>query len=272
MGTSRRTHWAEAADADERAGEREQGPQDIAPSLEADAQTAEVQQPRQAPAPFHQPVVPAEPLARLYATAGDPGRDASGAQGAALLGIVLARVRVQLLRSEAGPARLARRRAGSRRQCTPRAWSRGHLLPRAGPRAESPGDPRAGGTCSRVCRDPPGSARSPLPLLARTLTVSMLARVQSMARSSPSQFRIWRCSASHTPAASQSRSLRQQVGPLPQPSALGSKRQGVPVRRTKMIPPKAARSGMRGRPPLDFGRSLGRRGSMASQRSSGTRD
>jgi hypothetical protein len=107
--------------------------------------------------------------------------------------------------------------------------------------------------------------------LARTLRLSMLARDQSMARSAPSQLRIWRCSAAHTPAACQSRSLRQQVGPLPQPNSFGNSRQGVPVRRTKMIPPKAARSGMRGRPPLGFGCSLGRRGSMASHRSSGTR-
>jgi hypothetical protein len=65
----------------------------------------------------------------------------------------------------------------------------------------------------------------------------MVARVQSIARSSPNQLRIWRCSAAHTPAACQSRSLRQHVGPLPQPNSFGSNRQGVPVRRTKMMRP-----------------------------------
>jgi hypothetical protein len=39
----------------------------------------------------------------------------------------------------------------------------------------------------------------------------------------------------------------------------------------KMIPPRAARSGTRGRPPFGFGGSLGRSGSIAPQRSSDTR-
>ncbi len=110
------------------------------------------------------------------------------------------------------------------------------------------------------------------PLLARTLSESTLARDQSMAASSPSQFNSFVCSRSQTPAACQSRSRLQQVVPLPQPSALGSKRHGHPVRKTKMIPPRAARSETRGRPPLGLGGSAGNNGSIASQRSSWTRD
>src|SRR5918998_1029509 len=45
----------------------------------------------------------------------------------------------------------------------------------------------------------------------------------------------------------------------------------MPVLRTKTMPARAARAGTRGRPPLGLGGSLGRNGSMASQRSSGTR-
>jgi hypothetical protein len=108
--------------------------------------------------------------------------------------------------------------------------------------------------------------RVPAPLFARTLRASTLARDQSTAASSPSQLSNRSWSRSQIPAYCQSRNRRQQVVPLPQPSAEGESRQGRPVRSTKMMPPRATRSGMRGRPPL------GLSGSMASQRSSGPRD
>ena len=110
------------------------------------------------------------------------------------------------------------------------------------------------------------------PLLARTLRLSTLARLQLTAASSPNQLSKVSCSRRKTPASCQSRSRRQQVVPLPQPSSVGSSRQGQPVRRTKMMPSSAARSGKRGRPPLGLGGSRGSSGSIASQRSSGTRD
>ena len=58
---------------------------------------------------------------------------------------------------------------------------------------------------------------------------------------------------SQTPASCQSRSLRQQVMPLPQPISCGRSSHGIPVLSTKTIPVKAARSGLRGRPPLGVG-------------------
>ncbi len=109
------------------------------------------------------------------------------------------------------------------------------------------------------------------PLFARTLRLSTLVRLQSTAASSPSQFKSRSCSASQTPATCQSRRRRQHVVPLPKPSSLGNRRQGQPVRRTKAMPPKAARSGTRGRPPPGLGGCLGSSGSIASQRSSVTR-
>ena len=105
------------------------------------------------------------------------------------------------------------------------------------------------------------------PLLARTLKESRLARLQSMAASSPNQLRSISCNRCQTPACCQSRSRRQQVVPLPHPSAWGTSRQGHPVLNTKMIPSRAARSGTRGRPPFGLGGSLGNSGSMVSQRS-----
>ena len=110
------------------------------------------------------------------------------------------------------------------------------------------------------------------PLLARTLSESTLARLQSLAASSPSQFKSRSCSFCQTPVSCQSRSRRQHVVPLPHPSSFGNKRHGQPVRSAKTMPLRATRSGTRGRPPFGFGGSLGSKGSIASQRSSETRD
>jgi hypothetical protein len=110
------------------------------------------------------------------------------------------------------------------------------------------------------------------PILARTLSESTLALDQSIAASSPSQLSSLESNFSQTPATCQSCSRRQQVVPLPQPNSFGSSRHGQPVRSTNTMPPRAARSGTRGRPPFGFGGSLGCRGSIASQRSSETRN
>jgi hypothetical protein len=106
--------------------------------------------------------------------------------------------------------------------------------------------------------------------LAGTLVESMLARDQSIWSASPRRWRSVRSSRRHTPAACQSRNRRQQVLPLPQPSSAGSRAHGVPVRSTKRIPARAARSATRGRPPRSFGGSGGSRGAMAAHSSSGT--
>jgi hypothetical protein len=53
--------------------------------------------------------------------------------------------------------------------------------------------------------------------------------------------RIW-CILFQTPAFCQSRNLRQQVMPLPQPISLGKYSQPIPVLSTNSIPVKAARS------------------------------
>lgn len=67
------------------------------------------------------------------------------------------------------------------------------------------------------------------------------------------------CKRSHTPAACQSRSLRQHVMPEPQPISRGSISQGMPERSTNKMPHSAWRSETGGRP----GRS-GRRGAERS--------
>jgi len=77
----------------------------------------------------------------------------------------------------------------------------------------------------------------------------MLARDQSSTPAADSSSRTRRCSPSHTPASCHSLSRRQAVCPEPHPSCGGRSRQRQPVIRTNMIPSRANRSGIRGRPP-----------------------
>ncbi len=109
------------------------------------------------------------------------------------------------------------------------------------------------------------------PFLAGMLALSRLALDQSILSASPSRSSSTRCSLSHTAASCQSRSLLQQVMPLPQPISAGSISQGMPLLRTKIIPDRAALSGTLGLPPLGFGGCGGNKGSMISHSSSLTR-
>jgi hypothetical protein len=116
--------------------------------------------------------------------------------------------------------------------------------------------------------------------LARMVSLSKLALDQSILSASPKRLSRTRCSLRHTPAFCQSRSLRQQVTPLPQPISWGSISwgsiswgsisQGRPLLSTKIMPVSAARSATRGRPPFGLGGSVGRSGSIISHSSSVT--
>src|SRR5215210_1966904 len=108
------------------------------------------------------------------------------------------------------------------------------------------------------------------PLLAGMEAESSEARSQSIWSASPRRSRRTRCSLSHTPASCHSRKRRQQVIPDPQPISWGSISQGMPLFSTKTMPVKAARSSMRGLPPWGFGGSGGRSASMVSHKSSVT--
>lgn len=124
-----------------------------------------------------------------------------------------------------------------------------------------------------ICGVAPNSRGLWVPLftpLAATVSLSRLALDQSILSASPRRSSSARWRERHTPASCQSRSLRQQVTPLPQPISWGSISQGKPLLSTKMIPLRVARSGTRGRPPLGLGGSLGRSGSIISHSSSVT--
>jgi SAM-dependent methyltransferase len=66
------------------------------------------------------------------------------------------------------------------------------------------------------------------------------------------------------------RRRQQEVMPDPQLISWGGISQGMPLLRTNRMPLRAARSSMRGLPPLGLGGSSGKRGSITSQSSSGT--
>ena len=106
------------------------------------------------------------------------------------------------------------------------------------------------------------------PLFAATLAESRHALDQSIRSASPRRSSNTRCRRRHTPASCQSRSLRQQVAPEPQPISLGSISQGIPLLRTQTMPARAARSFTRGLPPFGFAGSVGKSGSMISHSSS----
>lgn len=124
-----------------------------------------------------------------------------------------------------------------------------------------------------ICGVRPNSRSLGVPLftpLARTVSESREALDQSILSASPKRLSSSRCSLRHTPTFCQSRSLRQQVTPLPQPISLGSISQGRPLFSTKMMPLRAARSGTRGRPPFGLACSTGRSGSITSHSSADT--
>src|SRR5215212_2387809 len=105
---------------------------------------------------------------------------------------------------------------------------------------------------------------------AGTLAESKDALSQSISSALPSRSnKVW-CSSSHTPASCHSFRRRQQVIPEPQPISLGNISQGIPLLSTNRMPPRAARSSMRGLPPWGLGGSSGSSGSITSQSSSVT--
>ena len=261
----------EESQTDQRTGEVEQALEQIRSPFIAHTQATATEQPGERP--LHHPPMPSQPLAGVDAATGKPRRDAPSTQRAPQGQGVVGLVGVELGRALPRTTRLA---------------------PRAGDGGNGINEPDELGRIVDIGRQEEDGQRETIaihhqvvlgtrlatvgrigaglfaPLLAPMLRLSRLARLQSTAASSPSQLRSRVCNFSQTPGSCQSRSRRQQVVPLPQPSTFGRSRQGQPVRNTKMIPPSAARSGTRGRPPFGLGGSLGNRGSMASHRSSET--
>ena len=101
--------------------------------------------------------------------------------------------------------------------------------------------------------------------------LSMDALLQSSSSAAASRSSKARCRSPSTPAACQSRSLRQHVMPVQPNTPRGSRSQPMPDHRTNTMPSRARRSSHRGRPPFGLGGSSGSSGATAAHSSSLTR-
>jgi hypothetical protein len=116
------------------------------------------------------------------------------------------------------------------------------------------------------------------PRIARNDALSTIARATSSRPRRRSSVSSAAWSRFQTPARCHRTSRRQQVIPDPQPISRGNIRQGMPLRRTKRMPVRTARSGMGVRPAYCRcrGRRFGKSGSIrfhnASSSSSGIPD
>lgn len=238
----------------------------IETTLETNAQFAETGKPCMRALDY--PAIPTEPLFAFYATTGDTGRDATLSQVTPTTGKVVTLVCMQFARALAGLAIQTRHRRNR--------IERGFECHRVVPVGARDRDGQRNASCvyddvpfrpelAPVCRVGAGFLA---PRGLGTLAPSILARSQSIWSCSRNRRSIARCSCSHTPAACQSRSRRQHVMPLPEPSSCGRSSHGMPVCRTYRMPFNAARSStVRRRPPLGDGVNTGIKGSSAAHNS-----
>lgn len=239
---------------------------DIGPALIPHDQAPEATQPGQGA--FDHPTVAAQLLARVNPASRQAWDDVARPTGSPTKRMVVSLVAVEFVRTTPGMTRLAAHR-----------WDRiQHVGQQQAIIAVGRREPYRQG--NSVGLDHNMALRSRLatirwirpgrfaPLLAAMLAESSDARAQSNL-SAPCK-RVsnswWR--RSQTPACCQSRSRRQHVIPLPQPSSWGNISHGMPLFKTKMIPVSAARSLIRGRPPWGLGGSEGSSGATTAHNSS----
>jgi hypothetical protein len=253
---------------DRRAPEREKGLVNVRPFVVTDAEAAELIQPSKGT--LDDPPPPAQAAPVRGATLGQQRHDVTGPEAAPNGGRVVAAIpdhRVRPLpRSPAfavergdrihqrqGFLRVVPIRAGQ----TNREW---HAAPVANQMTLAAALGPIGGI--RPGRSPPYTARME--------QLSTTARDQSIRSSRASQSRSAKWIRSHTPAHCQSRRRRQHVMPDPHPSSCGSICHGMPLRRTKRMPVRHARSDTRGRPPCGRPGRIGKNGSTRSHNESGS--
>jgi len=132
------------------------------------------------------------------------------------------------------------------------------------PRAARPARHKSDDACSCAWPDQWDLDRSGPPQTARTEQLSTTARDQSIWSERARQSSSAKCIRSQTPARCQSRRRSQHVIHDPHPSSCGSICQGIPLRRTKTMPVRHARSETRGRPPCGRGARIRKKGSQDS--------
>lgn len=204
--------------------------------------------------PFDDPPVPAEPVRGLDAAAGDTGPDTAGAEHAAQVGIVVALVGVQLVRT--APAGAAPGPDGG--DGLDQGFQADTVVGVGGRHADGQGQPVAVGQgvdfaagLAPVDRTRTGQAA---PLFARTDAASAVARDQSINPLDPSWSSAATCNRRHNPALVQATNRRCAVA-LDTPNPGGRCRHAHPVVNTYTIAANTARASIGGVPP-----PCGRRG------------
>jgi len=242
---------------------------DVEPAFVSDGKSAKSVEPGEAA--FDHPTVAAEPLACLDTAACDPWLDLTTAAGVTATAMVICLVGVQLVWSASRPAQPA----ADGRDGIEQLLERNAVVDIGSGQQEGQRNAAAirdqvplGPWFTSICWVRAGR-RSPL--FAAMDELSTQARLQSIRSASRNRHSSSRCKRSHTPAACQSRSRRQQVTPEPHPISAGSISHGMPVRRTNRMPVRTARAGTGGRPPFGFGAARGNSGSMIDHSESETR-
>src|SRR6187402_1950311 len=217
-------------------------------AFEANAQLAEGGKP--GVGSFDDPTVTPEAIVALNAFASDAAFDAPAPEMLPATGDVIGLVCMQF----AGPAPWSAALARHGRQGIDQLLE-DHRVVSVGPgHAEHQRDALAvrdevalAAELAAVCRV---GARVRAPRGLGTLAPSTLTRLKSSRPALRSSANKSKCKRCHTPAACQSRSLRQQVMPLPKPNSWGKSSHPMPVRSTNRIPLRARSSSSLGRPPL----------------------
>jgi hypothetical protein len=241
----------------------------LRPSLVTNAQSPELTQPGQCP--LYYPAVAPQALGGLHSAPCNPRRDAAPTASPSTPRGVIPFVRVQLLRS---PPR-ASAPPWNRLDCIQCRLQHLRIMDVGCRNDQGQGDPLTvdqqvalGARFAAI-----GGIGSSLiaPLGAGILWEFRQARLQSIRSACASRRNKIRCSRSQTPARCHCCKRRQPLMPQPQPISWGSISQGMPLLSTKRIPLRAARSGMRGRPPLGLGGSGGNNGWITCHSSSLTK-
>lgn len=239
---------------------------DVGTALVANGQAAILGQPSKRA--LHHPAVPSQSVLSLDAFPGDPALDPASTQERPAARDVIALIRMELLwpLPPATPRRLDRGNGGDE------ALEEHRVVPVGAAQEGDEGDALSvdhnmplRARFAFICWIRPGFTA---PFFAGTLAESSEARVQSIWSASPNRSSSARCNRSQTPASCQSRNRRQRVTPLPHPISWGNISHGMPDFNTKMIPVRAARSEIGGRPPFGFGCLTGSSGSITAHSSS----
>lgn len=240
----------------------------ISPTLEANAKTTEIVEPRMSA--FDHPAKPAKPATVFGSALREHWLDAALAKSLTMRFGIVAAIGVDdlgLLKWSATHAANRWDRVNERQQL-------GDIVSvRAGQERADGDSIRVDedvmfGTWSRAIR----GARtrfSPAPT-ARTDDESTAAREKSSWPASRSFASSNSCSRTHTPAFCQSRKRRQQVGPEPNPNLVDRSHQRIPVLNTNRMPFNAARSEIGRRPGYFLRRGFrgGSKGSISAHSSS----